>query len=87
MDKKNKKNIKYKVPPVDYFFDTVYTANTTDKINKIHKEVWFKCICHHCTCYTVETKIVVRDIYNPTFVIQRKQLCSHCWTKKMNMPL
>ena len=88
-DKKDKKNKddKVKVPPIDCFFDTGYTANTVNKIHKIHKKIWFKCVCNCCTCYTVETRIVVQDTYNPTFSIQRKNFCTHCWLKKINEPL
>lgn len=85
-DKNGKKNKddKIKIPPVDCFFDTGYTANTVDKIQKLHKQIWFKCICNCCTCYTVDTKIAIQDTYNPTFVIQRKKFCSYCWLKKIN---
>lgn len=87
-DKNGKKNKddKIKIPHVDCFFDTGYTANTVDKIHKLHKKVWFKCICNCCTCYTVDTKIAIQDTYNPTFVIQRKNFCSHCWLNKIKEP-
>ena len=31
-----------------------------------------------------ESKIEIKDTYNPTFVIVRKQYCLHCWLKRIN---
>jgi hypothetical protein len=65
------KNKKIKINPVDFFNETSFEANTVNKINTIHEE-------------PVESKIVVKDTYYPTFVIVRKQYCLHCWLKRIN---
>ena len=77
---KKKRDDKIKIPPVDCFFDTGYTANTFDKIRKLHKKVWFKCICNCCTCYTVDTKIAIEQIEkNREYQRQKQKL--YYWMK------
>lgn len=77
-------NNKRKIGPIDLFYDTMYTANTVNKITKIHDDIRYRCICHNCKCSTVDTQIVVQDTYHPTFVVQRKNYCSQCWIMKVS---
>lgn len=74
-----------KKPPINFFYDTKYTSNISDGIHKIYNELKCTFYCHKCTCYSVDMNISVRDTIRPTFVIQRKQYCSHCWIKKINV--
>lgn len=67
-----------KVEPVDFFYETKYTAHTATNIKKLYESVSF--ICLDCKLNKVETKM---DVYNqePTFIILRKHFCLQCWLK------
>lgn len=64
---------------VDFFMETVYTANTASGIAELHKTTKFKCA--ECKACVVETKMEVLDPIVPTFVLYRKKYCVSCWLK------
>lgn len=71
---------KKRVDPIDYFYETKYTANTCTKITTLYNTLMIP--CNECTS-PVDMKMIVKDTYNPTFVILRKSYCISCWCKKM----
>ena len=78
------KKKKIKINPVDFFNETSFEANTVNKINTIYDDLIDRFPCKDCHVDPVESKIVVKDTYYPTFVIVRKQYCLHCWLKRIN---
>ena len=81
---KSDKN-RIEIGPVDFFYDTKYTATTVNTIKKIYDDIKYNCICNKCTYNVVDTQIVVQDNFYPIFVIQRKNYCSSCWIKKVTL--
>lgn len=69
----------------DYYFVTGYTATTVNKITKMYSEVKDKMICQLCNANNVDTKLDIKDTYNPTFVIMRKKYCLLCWLQKVKL--
>lgn len=74
---------KIQIAPIDSFYETDYTANTCTKITQLYKTL--KLQCKQCRISHVDLKMVIKDTYNPTFVILRKLYCLSCWCKKMGV--
>lgn len=74
---------KTKVEPVDYFYETNYTASTSTKITMLYNTL--KLQCKNCRTSHVDMKMIVKDTYNPTFVILRKLYCISCWCEMMGV--
>jgi hypothetical protein len=84
MTKSISKNKKIKFDPVDFFYETSFKENTVNKIKTIYDDFIYRFPCKDCQTEHVESKIEIKDTYNPIFVIVRKQYCLHCWLKRIN---
>ena len=73
---------KKRIDPIDCFYETKYTANTCTGITMLYNTL--KLECKECTSH-VDMKMIVKETYNPTFVILRKAYCLSCWCKKMRV--
>ena len=72
---------KKRIDPIDCFYETKYTANTCTGITMLYNTL--KLQCKNCCTSHLDMKMIVKDTYNPTFVILRKLYCISCWCKKM----
>jgi hypothetical protein len=79
MPKKEIIKPKKKVEPVDFFYQSKYTANNVNDFMEIWQNVHNRIACLNCNIEPVEIKKNIVDKTVPTFGILRKQFCFKCW--------
>jgi hypothetical protein len=84
MSNKTDNNKKQIIQPIDFFYDTEYISHTANGITQLHNDLKYRFPCKLCKNNYVDTKLSIKDMHTPTFVIMRKFFCFTCWLKEIN---